>query len=427
VGVGAPVNVLLVGKGAREHAIAWKLKQSPLLRELYVAPGNAGTAAIAKNVPIPVTDVPALLKFAAENKIDFTIVGPEAPLALGVVDAFQKAGRSIFGPTKAAAQLETSKSFAKGVMLRSGVPTAQAKTFTDFAAARDYVAAVEPPIVVKADGLAEGKGVVVAETRDEATAALKQQMVDRQFGAAGEKVLIEEFLQGREVSVFGIVDGQSVSSLVAACDHKRVGDGDTGPNTGGMGTFSPPSRMLWNPEVADRVLKSVFRPVAKAMCDLGTPYRGILYAGIMMTGLGPKVYEFNARFGDPEAQVIIPRLKTDLLNVMISAAKGDLGNITLEWDPSPCVGVVVASGGYPGKYPTGFPITGLDKTDTDVMVFHAGTKPMPDGTVVTDGGRVLTVTAIGDSHEAARSKAYDNARRISFTGNFYRNDIAAKV
>ena len=424
------MKVLVVGNGAREHTIAWKLSQSLGLTELRVAPGNPGTAEIATNVPIDSTDVGRLLRYAQDEKIDLTVVGPEAPLAAGIADRFDEAGLLLFGPTKAAARIDTSKSFAKDLMLRHGVPTGQAETFDDYQHACQYIEGRDPPIVVKADGLAAGKGVVVAETREAAQDVVRLQMIEKQFGAAGERLLIEEYLEGPELSVFAFVDGQRMSPLVAACDYKRAGDGDTGSNTGGMGAYSPPPDDIWNDDMDSRVRTEIMEPVVAALEDQGSPYKGALYAGLMLTREGPKVIEFNCRLGDPEAQVVLPRLKTDLLEVMIRAAQGDLSGITLDWDPRACVGVVVASGGYPGAYSTGYTLDGLDKTDHDITIFHAGTKAVkdegapPGEKIVSDGGRVLTVTALGPTLDEARRKVYANAARIRFADSFYRRDIA---
>ena len=422
------MKVLVVGSGAREHAIVWKLRQSPQLKELLVAPGNAGTARIARNVPMSAEDVDGLLRLAREEGVDLTVVGPEAPLAAGIADRFQDAGLAVFGPTQAAARIETSKSFAKDLMLRHGVPTGKAVAFNDYERARRHVERSDIPVVVKADGLAAGKGVVVAETREAALEALRRQMVDREFGPAGERVLIEELLQGPEFSVFAFTDGVHVSPLLAACDYKRVGDGDTGPNTGGMGSYSPPTSDIWSDAVERQVRTEIMAPVVSALADRGTPYCGALYAGLIMTRDGPKVIEFNCRLGDPEAQVVLPRLKSDLLEVMMRTARGEVTGMALESDPRPCVGVVIASGGYPGGYRTGYPLDGLDGVSEDVILFHAGTKVVEHAAfgeqTVSDGGRVLTVVALGDTLDAARRKAYSGAARISFEGSFYRNDIA---
>ena len=417
------MKVLVVGNGGREHAIAWKLKKSPQVDDLLLAPGNAGTAEIARNVPVAATDVDGLLGLALEQQVDFTIVGPEAPLAAGIADRFHEAGLPVFGPTQAAARIETSKSFAKELMVRSGVPTGMAETFDDYEQARRYVQSAPVPIVIKADGLAAGKGVVVVETRETALDALRRQMVDRQLGEAGDRVLVEERLEGQEISVFGFVDGQRVSQLVAACDYKRAGDGDTGPNTGGMGSYSPPSCAVWNDSMYSRVRTEIMEPVVAALAEQGNPYVGVLYAGLILTPSGPKVIEFNCRLGDPEAQVVLPRLKTDLLEVMIGTARGDATAVSLDWDSRACVGVVVASGGYPGSYETGYTIDGLDAVGPEASVFHAGTV-LVNGRAVSAGGRVLTVTSLGDTRDEARRRAYSNAARVSFTDSFYRNDIA---
>ena len=423
------MRVLVIGNGAREHAIAWKLCQSPMLDALLVAPGNGGTGQIAENVPIDATDIDGLLRFVQDSQIELTVVGPEAPLAAGIADVFQDAGLLVFGPTQAAARIETSKSYAKELMLRRGVPTGRAEVFDDYERGRDYLQSCSLPIAVKADGLAAGKGVTVAETREEALDALHKQMVEKQFGAAGERVLIEEYLEGTELSVFAFVDGERMSPLVAACDYKRVGDGDTGPNTGGMGSYSPPTNDVWNDALEHQVRTQIMEPVVATLRDDGSPYQGVLYAGLMLTRDGPKVIEFNCRLGDPETQVVLPRLKTDLLDVMIKTAQGDLSGISLAWDPQACVGVVVASGGYPGQYKTGYAIETAGDMDEGVTIFHAGTKVATEVSsnterVLTDGGRVLTVTAMGDTLDEARRKAYANASRISFTGSFYRKDIA---
>ena len=418
------MNVLIVGNGAREHAIAWKLSQSPSVGRLYVAPGNAGTHSIATNVSIGAEDIAALIDFASDNAIDLTVVGPEAPLAAGIVDSLTASGLLAFGPSRAAARIEGSKSFAKTLMADYSIPTAASETFTDFEGASAYLDSCPLPIVVKADGLAAGKGVTVALTLEDARAALRESMLDRQFGGAGDCVVIEEFMEGKEVSVFAFVDGEYVSPMVAACDYKRVGDGDTGPNTGGMGSFSPPLPQHWNPDMEALVRTSILEPVTKGLADIGSPYRGVLYLGMMLTEEGPKVVEFNCRFGDPETQVILPRLKSDLVEILHATARGELEDILIEWDDRACVGVVAASGGYPASYETGYPISGISDVDYDATVFHAGTKRVDDSTL-TDGGRVLTVSALADSLDHARIRAYESIRRISFKDGFYRTDIAA--
>ena len=423
------MKFLVVGNGAREHAIAWKLSQSPTVTELLVAPGNAGTERLTRNVPIAAEDIGGLLGFAQEAGVDVTVVGPEAPLAAGIADRFQEASLALFGPTQGAARIESSKSFAKELMLSHGVPTGEAEVFDDHAAASDYVGQAPEPLVVKADGLAAGKAVVMAQTRDEALAAVRRIMVDREFGAAGDKILIEECLEGPEVSVFAFVDGEYVSPMVAACDYKRVGDGDVGPNTGGMGSFSPPD--FWDTGLEERVRREIMEPVAGALVKIGSPYLGVLYAGLIVTVEGPKVIEFNCRMGDPEAQAFMPRLKTDLAEIIVNAVRGSLDRTAISWVPSACVSVVMASGGYPGSYATGHPIEGLDALDDEVMVFHAGTKRAEEGggppAVVTHGGRVLTLSALGRSLDEARQKVYANIGRVRFKDSFYRADIATAV
>ena len=423
------MRVLVVGNGGREHAIAWKLSQSPHVKRLYVAPGNAGTSGIAENVPISVSDFDGLLKCAASEDIDLTVIGPDAPLAAGIVDRFQEAGLVVFGPTQAAARIESSKVFAQELMTRHAVPTGAAEIFSSYEAAAAYVQATPTPVVIKPDGLTAGKGVVIAETRSEAIETLRMQMVERTFGGAADSVLIEEYLEGQEISVFAFVDGEYVSPLVAACDYKRAGDGDTGPNTGGMGSFSPPLASIWTAEMESQVLAEIVQPVASAMVQEGSPFRGVLYLGMIVTTAGPKVIEFNCRLGDPEAQVILPRLKSDLAEVMMSAARGTLSDVAIEWDSLACVTVVVASGGYPVEYGTGYEISGLDE-QSEAVVFHAGTKAMTGAngsghTVVTDGGRVLSVMARGETMSEAREAAYAGVERIRFKDSFYRRDIAA--
>ena len=415
------MKVLVVGGGAREHAIAWKLRASPRVADLLVAPGNAGTAQVAANVPLAADDVGGLLRLAEERSVDFTVVGPEAALAAGIVDRFRQAGRLIFGPTRAAARIETSKAFAKKLMLERGVPTAGASSFSSFDAALRHVERGPLPIVVKADGLAAGKGVVVAETREQAEDALERILMKREFGAAGDRVLVEECLEGAEISVFAFVDGAAVSPMAAARDYKRAHDGDRGPNTGGMGSFSPPPQ--WDAPLERRVRAEIMEPVVRGLAAAGCPYTGMLYAGLMLTPDGPKVLEFNCRLGDPETQVILPRLKSDLLDVMMDSAQGRLGGAPVEWDERACVGVVLASGGYPGKYGTGYAVAGLDAVDRDALVFHAGTR-LHGGGIVTDGGRVLTVAALRPSLEGAREAAYANIERVDFEGAFYRGDVA---
>ena len=418
----AAMNVLLVGSGSREHAIAWKLAQSAQVTRLSIAPGNAGTAQLGVNLNIPSTDISGLLDAVRVRSIDFTVVGPETPLAAGIVDAFRREGLAICGPTQAAARIESSKVFAKELMLRYGIPTAPFRVFSDSGEAKRYVESRPAPLVVKADGLAAGKGVTVCQTREEALNAVADAMERKLFGAAGERILIEECLTGREVSVFAFTDGVHIAPLVAACDYKRIFDGDRGPNTGGMGSYSPPE--FWNAELAGTVLRTVVQPTVRAMAEEGCPFQGVLYAGLMLTPQGPQVIEFNCRLGDPETQALMPRLKSDLLDIFLAIADGALDKVAVEWRPEACVGVVLASRGYPGDYPRGVPIHGLDTARPGAVVFHAGTARRTDGTVVTDGGRVLTVAALGETLEDARGKAYQGIQDIRFDGSQHRSDIA---
>ncbi len=393
------------------------------MKEVFAAPGNAGTAQIARNLNIPATDIGALLKVVRENKIDLTVVGPEAPLAEGIVDKFSAQGLPIFGATKAAAEIETSKTFAKELLQKYKIPCAKSASFSDFSEAKKYIQQQRPPIVIKADGLAAGKGVIIAESVPKAIEALSSFMEAKILGTAGNKVVIEEFLNGKEMSAFIFTDGKAVVPMVPACDYKRVFDGDKGPNTGGMGSYSPP--YFLTPALEKQVMETIMAPTVKALAAEGRPYKGVLYGGLMITPDGPKALEFNARFGDPEAQVILPRLKTDLVDIIFAILENKLAQMKIEWSEDACVGVVMASGGYPGNYKTGFPIHGLNDVDKDIMVFHAGTK-LSDGQVVTNGGRVLTVAATGKTIAEARKKVYDNITRISFEGVHYRKDIAVK-
>ncbi|MDD4859923.1 MAG: phosphoribosylamine--glycine ligase [Dehalococcoidales bacterium] len=412
----------MVGGGAREHTIVWKLAQSPKAEEIFVAPGNAGTAQIAHNLDIATTDIEALAKTAKENHINLTVVGPEVPLANGIVDYFQNLGMAIFGPAKAAAEIESSKVFSKALMQKHGIPCAKSVAFDDYNKAREYLQQQTLPIVVKADGLAAGKGVVVAESIPEAIGALISFMDTKTLGEAGNRVIIEEYLAGREMSAFAFSDGKNVVPMVPACDYKRVYDGDKGPNTGGMGSYSPPP--FYTPALAKTVLDTVMKPTIAAMSKEGRLYKGVLYGGLMINKTDTKVLEFNARFGDPETQVVLPRLKTDLVEIIEAVIDNHLDKMKIEWSDDACVGVVLASGGYPGSYRTGFPISGLNDVDKDLMVFHAGTKIGTAGEVLTGGGRVLTVVANGKTVAEARKKVYDNLPKISFEGCYYRKDIA---
>ncbi|HEY92933.1 MAG TPA: phosphoribosylamine--glycine ligase [Dehalococcoidia bacterium] len=417
------MKILVVGGGAREHTLVWKLAQSPKVKEIYVAPGNAGTAQIAHNLNIGSTDIASLAKIAREKRIELAVIGPEAPLADGIVDYFQGIDIPIFGSTKKATEIESSKVFAKELMQKYGIPCAQSTSFSTYAEAKEYIQRQTPPIVVKADGLAAGKGVTVADSIPQALDALATFMESRAFGAAGEKVVIEQCLSGKEMSAFAFTDATTVIPMVAACDYKRIYDGDQGPNTGGMGSYSPPHFIT--PTLAKTVKESIMEPAVKAMEKEKKPYKGVLYGGLMITTDGPKVLEFNARFGDPEAQVTLPLLKTDLVDIFLAVINGNLYQIDVEWSEDACVGVVMASAGYPGSYQTGLPISGLDNLDGDILVFHAGTKIGSEpGQVLTNGGRVLTVVASGRTLTEAREKVYNNISQIRFEGCHYRKDIA---
>ena len=418
------MKVMVIGGGAREHALAWKITQSPKVKELYIAPGNAGTSSIAHNLDISPNDVGALAKSAQEIGIDLTVVGPEAPLASGIVDYFERSGLPIFGPTKAATQIESSKVFAKELMQKYGIPCPKGITFSSYPEAKGYLESQQMPVVVKADGLAAGKGVIVAGSKEEALKALSNIMETKIFGSAGDRVVIEECLTGKEVSLLAFTDGKSVIPMVPACDYKRVSDNDQGPNTGGMGSYSPPG--FFDAKVSQQVIKTILQPAVKAMAQEGIPYKGVLYAGLMIADNMPKVLEFNARFGDPETQVILPRLQTDLVDIFLAIVDNRLSEVAVDWNNDACVGVVTASAGYPGSYKTGFLITGLDKLDKEILVFHAGTKLGENSQVYTDGGRVLTVTASGKTMAEARAKAYQSLPRIHFDGCHYRKDIAAR-
>ena len=418
------MKVMVIGGGAREHALAWKIAQSPKITGLYVAPGNAGTAPIAHNLNIHPNDIEALAKAAQDISIDLTVVGPEAPLASGIVDYFERLGLPIFGPTKAATQIESSKVFAKKLMQQYGIPCPHGVTFSNYSEARKYLESQSAPVVVKADGLAAGKGVTVASSKEEALKALSDIMEGKIFGSAGDNVLIEECLTGREVSLLAFTDGKTVIPMIPACDYKRVFDNDQGPNTGGMGSYIPPG--FFDTELTQQVMRTIMQPAVSAMAHEGMPYKGVLYAGLMIAADGPKVLEFNARFGDPETQAILPRLQTDLVDILLAIVDNRLSKLAVEWNNDACVGVVMASAGYPGNYKTGFPITGLDKLDKEILVFHAGTKLGENSQVYTDGGRVLTVTASGKTMAEARAKVYQNLLRIQFDGCHYRKDIAAR-
>ena len=422
------MKVLVIGNGGREHALTWKAAQSDLVSEVFVAPGNPGTALEpkTKNVNIGVCDIDALADFAEKEKIDLTIVGPEAPLVAGIVDEFKKRNLNIFGPTKAAAQLEGSKSFTKDFLMRHNIPTAKYKNFTDVNEALSYLDSVEIPIVVKADGLAAGKGVIVAQTRQEAKDAVKDMLSGNAFGEAGCKVVIEDFLSGEEASFIVMVDGKNVLPMATSQDHKRVGDGDQGPNTGGMGAYSPAP--VVTKTVYDRVMEQIIYPTVKGMAAENNEYVGFLYAGLMIDDAGnPKVIEFNCRFGDPETQPIMMRMKSDLVELCDAACDGKLDTKTCEYDERPAVGVVLAAEGYPQSPRKGDVISGLESVaEPGSKIFQAGTK-QTDGKIVTSGGRVLCATALGSDIKEARNNAYKLAETVSWDGMFYRNDIAYRA
>jgi phosphoribosylamine--glycine ligase len=428
------MKVLIVGNGGREHALAWKIKSSPRVRHVYVAPGNAGTAVDAINVPISATDNAKLVAFAKDNQIDLVIVGPEAPLVGGLVDDMQAANIRVFGPTKAAAQLEGSKVFCKDLLRQANIPTADYQTFRSEADAARYLKDRYPepdaacPVVVKADGLASGKGVIVCSTRAEALDAVHRIAAEKEFGAAGDRLIIEERLIGPEASILAITDGSTILTLPAAQDHKPAYDGDRGPNTGGMGAYCPTP--LVDAAMVERVEATILVPVVHAMKRSRRPFRGVLYAGLMLTAAGPKVLEFNVRFGDPECQPLLMRLQSDLVDILEAVVDGKLDQIDPpRWDPRPSLCVVMASEGYPGNYETGLPITGLDRAAEvpDVKVFHAGTREDEQHDVVTAGGRVLGVTALGSSVSAAKLQAYRAVREIRWPGAWCRKDISDKA
>ena len=422
------MNILIIGSGGREHALSWKVAQSVRVQKVYVAPGNAGTAREAKceNVAIAAEDVEGLLKFAQNNKIELTIVGPEAPLVLGLVDRFRAAGLRCFGPVQTAAQLEGSKAFAKDFLARHKIPTAAYANFTDAGAAEAYIKKMGAPIVVKADGLAAGKGVIIAATVETAIATVRDMLAGNAFGEAGHRVVVEEFLQGEEASFIVMADGTHALALATSQDHKRIGDADTGPNTGGMGAYSPAP--VVTPEVHARVMREVIEPTVRGMRAEGHPYTGFLYAGLMIDAEGkPKVIEFNCRLGDPETQPLMLRLKSDLVTLIDAALDGRLDQVSPDWDPRAALGVVMAAGGYPGAYKKGDVISGLPTTETgDRKVFHAGTA-LKDGQVVTSGGRVLCVTALGGTVAAAQKHAYEAVKQIRWNGVQYRNDVGYRA
>jgi phosphoribosylamine--glycine ligase len=417
------MKILVIGSGGREHALAWKLEQSPGVERIFCTPGNAGTAEIAENVAIPATDLPALARFAKENNVDLTVVGPDDPLAAGIVDLFVAEKLRVFGPTRSAARIESSKIFAKELMRAQKIPTAKASTFSNSDEALRYCEQLQFPVVIKADGLALGKGVIVAPDAATARSTINSMMNEGRFGDAGRRIVIEEFLRGSECSLHALVDGKDYRLLESARDHKRVFDGDRGPNTGGMGAFSPANN--WNRQLEDQFDKKIMQPLLRGLREEGIIFRGLLYPGLMITETGAHVVEFNCRFGDPETQAILPRLRSDLLPLLEATIDGKIDNYTIEWDERAAVTVVLASGGYPSKYETGKPISGLNEAAKlqDVHVFHAGTR-RANGGVVTAGGRVLAVTALGSTIAGARTRAYEAVSAIHFDACHYRRDIA---
>ena len=422
------MNILVVGGGGREHAIAWKAARSGLVEKIFVAPGNAGTASEPKveNIEIKVTDIDGLIRFAVQKGIELAIIGPEAPLVAGITDAFNQAGLNCFGPTKGAAQLEGSKVFAKDFLSRHNIPTASYRVFTEPEPARDYICSGDVPIVIKADGLAAGKGVIIARTREDAVSAVEEMLSGKTFGEAGRRVIVEECLRGEEASFIVMVDGTHILPLATSQDHKAIYYGDTGPNTGGMGAYSPAP--VITPEIHERIIKQVIEPTVKGMASEGLHYTGFLYAGLMIQGDGtPKVLEYNCRLGDPETQPILFRLRSDLVEMCLAALYKKLDKAHVEWDNRPAIGVVMAAGGYPESYAKGDHISGLpDQSNEDLKVFHAGTM-LKEGIVVTNGGRVLCVTALGATVSEAQKKAYSLAGQIKWKNVYYRTDIGYRA
>ncbi len=421
------MRILVIGSGGREHALCWKIAASPLCDKIYCAPGNAGIARVAECAPIAAEDISGLVGFAKEKGIDFAVVGPEAPLVAGLADALEAAGIATFGPSKAAAELEGSKGFMKDIAAKYKVPTARYQRFKEPVAAKAFARTLPVPVVVKADGLAAGKGVIIAESHAEAEAAIDAMMRDKQFGAAGLELVVEEFLDGEELSFFALCDGQHALPLASAQDHKRVGDGDTGPNTGGMGAYSPAP--VATPEIERRIMDEIVRPTVAGMAAEGKPFKGVLFAGIMVTKDGPKLIEFNVRFGDPECEVLMLRLKSDLLPALMAARDGALKNFDLRWHDKAAVTVIMAANGYPGKPETGTLIKGLDKASAiaDVAVFHAGTKRNEANEIVAAGGRVLAISAVAADVKAAQKLAYQAIDVIDWPGGFCRRDIAHRA
>jgi phosphoribosylamine--glycine ligase len=420
------VKILVVGSGAREHCLVDKLFQSPKVDKIYIAPGNGGTSQLGENIDIRSDDIESLIEFAVTNDIEFTLVGPELPLAKGIVDKFKKKGLRIFGPNQELAKLESSKVFAKELMRKYNIPTANFKVFSKSGLAKEYLKKVNFPIVVKADGLAAGKGVIVCENKEEAKMAIDTIMVEKKFGQAGNNLIIEDCLTGQELSILAFCDGETILPLVASQDHKRVFDNDRGPNTGGMGAYAPTP--LLDKQEFNKIIESVFYPLIKGLKKENKLYKGILYAGLMLTEGGPSVLEFNVRFGDPETQVVLPKLKGDLAEIMLKAVDGKLNETKVEWDKRACVCVVLASGGYPGKYEKGKEIKGIEaaKEQKDILIYHAGTK-REAGKILTNGGRVLSVVGLGSTLEETKEKVYKAIKKIDFDQMQYRKDISDKA
>lgn len=419
------MKILVVGGGGREHAIVWKIAQSPLVEKIYCAPGNGGISTIAECVPIKALDIEGIVRFSVENRIDMVMVAPDDPLVAGMVDALENAGIRAFGPSKEAALIEGSKTFAKELMKKYNLPTAKYEAFDNSSHAIEYLRYQSYPIVIKADGLALGKGVIIAQGFDEAQEAVNSMMNDKVFGEAGNNIIIEEFLEGPEVSILAFTDGKTVKPMVSSQDHKRVFDNDEGLNTGGMGTFSPSG--IYTPELEAYCMENIYKPTIEAMNKENRTFKGILYFGLIITKDGPKILEYNARFGDPETQVILPRLENDIVGIFNAIIDEKLDSIDIRWSDGACVCVIMASGGYPQKYGTGYEITGLDEAqrDSNIVVFHAGTK-REDGKFLTSGGRVLGVTAVDSSMDEAIKRAYEGVSKISFTNAHFRKDIGKK-
>ncbi len=419
------LKVLVIGSGAREHALVWKIAQSSKVKKIFVAPGNGGTETIAENLAIQPTDIESLAQIAKDKKIDLVIVGPEQPLSLGIVDYFNNLGILTFGPTKEAAQIESSKTFARDLMRQNGIPCPKGISFSSFSEAHNYLLQQKPPFVIKADGLAAGKGIIITDSLAEASQALEDIMLGKTLGHAGDKVIIDNYIIGKEVSLLAFTDGKTISAMIPVCDYKKVGDGDQGPNTGGMGSYSPPK--FFSSHLVEKATKTILLPIIKSMAKKDITYKGVLYAGLMVTDKEElSVLEFNCRFGDPETQVILPLLKTDLIDICMAVIQSRLNEVKIEWSSNTCVGTVMTSAGYPGSYEKGFPIDGTDKVDKDTLIFHAGTKISNQGIISTNGGRVLTIACTGKDIAEARAKVYYNLEKIHFNNCYYRRDIALR-